>query len=186
MNTKSVSLKVFLLLLMFPTGLCAKPLGAQHIDYGLNNVDLGVHNSKSIAVYAKRNNNNAHSFSVLTLYLTIPDTENNALNIISIFDKEAKESFFVKVGGGADCVLDDFRLTYPEGKTKRAELIIGHRNLSNSYFEAGEVYFDFYRLVENQSNEIGRPKIYFQYIHSNKAGKIYFDVEDAFQEELGL
>ncbi|HWZ62849.1 MAG TPA: hypothetical protein VNX02_07505 [Steroidobacteraceae bacterium] len=74
---------------------------------GINNVDLGGTGEHATVVVGHRENCNAHSFEVTTIYL--PGGSAADLDIVGLWEDQ-KESLYLTTSGGADCTLHDFRL----------------------------------------------------------------------------
>lgn len=156
------------------------------LGYGINQADFNNDGVDDAIILARRENFNAHSFDVVTLYSQrTPDGATlKRWNIVTIFNKN-KEQLTLKVSGGADCILYDFRLLKPTTGV-HALLILANRKLSKSYFEENAVNFDYYELRYNSKGEIGFPVAYFKYLKTVQAKKKYCDVNKAFRSELGL
>ncbi len=154
--------------------------------YGTNHVDINNDGINDLVFFARRENFNAHGFDVVTFYIQIPKKDGiiKPWNIVPLF-KENKESLTLEVSGGADCILNDFRLLKPKQGTQGL-LIVAKRELSGSYYEKAAVSFDYYTLENNTAGEIGRPLAYFNYQKTVKSKNKYCDVNQAFYSELGL
>lgn len=156
------------------------------IDNGMNKVTVGKH--KIMVLHAHRENFNAHSFEVVSFYET-----GNQLNLIPLFSKgkdkdkgEENEEFSLTVGGGADCLLHDFRFVKPDGK-QPARLIVAERDLGESYADEETVHFTYYDLVDNPDEDaMGKPALYFQAKKKTRSRQHYCDVNEAFDKELHL
>lgn len=81
------------------------------LSYGITTLDLTGHGLPSMAVFARRENFNAHGFDVLTLYVNVSYGNGSppVWQLVSVFDNK-EERLTVSVSGGADCLLHDFRL----------------------------------------------------------------------------
>ncbi|HEX7815122.1 carbapenem self-resistance protein CarG family protein [Dyella sp.] len=146
---------------------------------GLNSLSLG--GQKMAIIMADRPNGNAHGFTVTSFYAT-----SDGWTIMPVFrdSKQGQdEQFNVKRGGGADCVLFDFRLLTMDGKVK---LILAKRDFGQSFADDAAVHFDVYRLESGHEDDVGRPPSYFEFERSIAARKAYCDVGEAFRQELGL
>jgi len=134
-------------------------------------------------VLSRRENGNAHGFDVVSFYVDAPPEADGArLSILPIF-KDDREKLELTVGGGADCLLHDFRLVRGNEGTY---LIVATREFGASYVDARPVTFDRYALEHNASGQVGRPLYYFEWRSSSASKLRYCDVGDAFQHELGL
>ncbi len=182
---------VFLLALVVSTTvqlLAAPPTGKViPLSDGITKLDLTGQQSDGMVILAHRENFNAHSFDVLSLYIKAGYESPNApiCNLIPVFD-DNKERLTVTIGGGADCILHDFRLVRDSDRSP-LRLIIADRSLGDEGFAgANAVTFSFYVLRINKEGEVGRPLYYFERTSQSKAKHKYCDVGEAFKNELGL
>lgn len=157
-----------------------------NLSYGTNRVDFDNNGTEDLVVFARRENFNAHGFDVASFYFEQPQDGDKAkaLGIVTIFDKD-KENFTLNVSGGADCLLNDFRLLQPKNGNQ-ALLILATRKMSKSYYEENTVTFSYYQLENNSSGDIGFPSSYFKLSESHQAEGKYCDVSEAFRAKLGL
>ena len=158
-----------------------------HINNGSNTLHIASH--EVLAFRAWRENFNAHGFDVVTLYMQDKeDGQKPTWNVLPIYGDAAdaeKEHLELTVGGGADCVLHDFRLLLPpDGHT--AELVVAQRDPGESFADAAAVHFDYYVLTKNVDGVPGWPRFYFKLQKSAKAKSTYCDVNEAFDKELHL
>lgn len=158
----------------------------QPLQNGANRVALLAGAPAGMAVLAHRENFNAHGFDVLTLYQPMPSVrgEPASWQIVPAFDAQG-EHLTLAASGGADCLLHDFRLLQPVGRSG-ATLIIAERALGDSYASPAPVTFRFYRLQRNDAGEVGRPGLYFEFDHEQTSAQPHCDVGEAFGHELGL
>jgi hypothetical protein len=156
------------------------------LSYGTNQVDFNNDGKEDLVVLARRENFNAHGFDVVSFYSEQPQDGNKAkvLGIIPIFDKNNEKLTF-NVSGGADCILNDFRLLKPKLGIQSL-LIIANRKISESFYEKNTVTFSYYNLEKNSSDEVGFPFSYFKFSKVDQAKAKYCDVNEAFSAELGL
>jgi hypothetical protein len=155
------------------------------IRNGLNQVTLGK--DHVLALRAQRENFNVHGFDLVSFYLPGEREKKGRLYLIPLFGKDGqndKEAFNVTVGGGADCLLHDFRLLQPDGK-QPARLVVAERDFGASYADAEKVHFTYYRLARNDGEE-GHPPLYFQLQRKSVSRQKYCDVNEAFDRELGM
>lgn len=157
-----------------------------HLRYGINQVNIGDSGADGMAVLGRRENFNAHGFDVFTFYVRPIKHKSDSKDwqLVSVFDGE-KEALTLTVGGGADCILHDFRLVRDSVRGS-LRLIVAERDMGNSYADTAAVHFKFYALRRNDSAEAGRPLYYFELVQNSMAKAYYCDVEDAFIKELGL
>jgi hypothetical protein len=155
------------------------------LHYGVNQFPFDG-GAEGMAVLAHRENFNAHGFDVLTLYLKPKGKKADVgdWQFLSLFDGE-KEALTLTAGGGADCMLHDFRLLQSAGPVG-VQLIVAEREPGSSYVDSAPVHFKFYTLRQNSSAEPGRPLAYFQLARTTKAKASYCDVGEAFVKELGI
>lgn len=158
----------------------------QALQGGMNRVVLETGAAAGMAVLAHRENFNAHGFDVLTIYQPLPAArgEPATWQIVPAFDERGEHLTF-SASGGADCLLRDFRVLQPVGRSG-AMLVVAERALGESYASPAPVTFRFYRLRRNDAGEVGRPRVYFEFDHAQASARPYCDVGEAFQQELGL
>jgi hypothetical protein len=160
------------------------------IKNGITQFDFGAHDTKGAKsrpgyiVLSRRENFNAHGFDLANFYAFGSGDGKGVLGTISFFDGD-KEKFEASASGGADCLLHDFRLLESK-KGKPPLLIVADRDPGDSYADEAAVTFIYFRLVENTSEDIGRPNLFFDRLAVRKVKKKYCDVGRAFEVELGL
>ena len=152
---------------------------------GVNVVNLDGAGLMATVVVAHRDNFNAHSFDVTTFYssLKTEDGGQSELRIIPIEVTETKEVLHLITAGGADCVLQDFRVI-PKPAERTAVLITGERAFGRHFADSQRVTFRYYKLRKN--SEVGRPALYFEFDKKTVTRKNYCDVNEAFDAELHL
>ena len=157
------------------------------LQNGVNAVDLDGAGTPAVIVLARRDNFNAHSFEVTTIYATLKTSGEDVSEwkIIPAMPKTGKEQLQLVTSGGADCVLHDFRLL-TDNVHHSAVLIVADRKFGKNFADKQPVTFDLYRLTRNQQELPGAPALYFKFEKQWKSGKSYADVNDAFQAELGI
>lgn len=149
---------------------------------GLNNLDLAFAGRRVSAVVGYRENFNAHSFEVVTVYLSNEDPS-KGLDIVGFWDKD-REALTLMVSGGADCLLDDFRLL----RSARGDppmLVVADRPLLTSYVDNAPVSFKFYTLRQ-KADELPGPAYWFDLGETQTSKAAYCDVGFALSRELGL
>lgn len=156
------------------------------LSYGTNQVDFNNDGKNDLVVLARRENFNAHGFDVVSFYSEQPQDGNKAkvLGIVSIFDK-SNEKLTLNISGGADCILNDFRLLKPKIGNESL-LIIANRKMSESFYEENTVTFSYYKLENNSSGEVGFPFKCFKISNVSESKAKYCDVSEALSAELGL
>ena len=134
MNLKNI----FLFTCLISNSIFSAPRVSNVIPHnnGLINVDYNGQGQKGIIISGHRENYNAHSFEVVSFYITLTSGE---LNIIP-FDLNENEIFSLSVSGGADCLLHDFRLLRGNSKTP-ATLIKADREFGGTYVNSALVTF---------------------------------------------
>ena len=105
-------------------------------------------------------------------------------DIVPLMDKN-KEKFEITIGGGADCVLHDFRLIAGSGKVP-AVLILADRDMGESYADSEKVTFTYFRLMTRKDSIAGFPPYSFERARVKISNVHYCDVTEAFQKELGI
>lgn len=150
------------------------------IGNGITQVDFTGDGVPDLIISGHRENYNAHSFDVVSFYVPFE----NIWNIVPIFGKE-KEEWQVSIGGGADCLLQDFRLL-KGGAKEPATLITADRELGESYVNPAKVTFTFYKFTRNKEAEVGEPTFSFIFSKAINSKVNYCDVGNAFKVELNL
>jgi hypothetical protein len=158
------------------------------VDNGVNTITLL--GEPAMAVRAWRENYNAHGFDVVSFYVRDKAAGEKAFwNVVPVFGQVLKgdtaERLEITVGGGADCVLHDFRLLR-SGDDKHVMLVIAQRDMGESFADAAPVHFTWYDLVRNEEEAPGDPWLSFRQTRVTQAMKPYCDVEDALDKELHL
>lgn len=158
----------------------------QPLHNGLNPLSLLVGAPAGMAVLAHRENFNAHSFDVLTIYQLVAGRPGGPVQwqIVPVMD-ERGEHLTLSASGGADCLLKDFRLLSPSA-AEGARLILAERELGESFASPAPVSFRFYRLQRNGEGIAGSPHLFFAFDHEVQAAHPYCDVGEALQRELGV
>ncbi|ACD66527.1 MAG TPA: hypothetical protein DEA57_02755 [Sulfurihydrogenibium sp.] len=158
------------------------------ISNGLNYLDLDGDGEKDIIVKGYRNNISAHTFSVISFYLSrkIDSQEKSnikRLDIISIGQLPDKEEYQLFTHEGADCILRDFRLVKIKN-SKKVYLIKAERYLSGekTYADKDTVKFTIYELQYDDTDD----RFSFNKINEFRATRKYCDVNEAFKQELGI
>ena len=144
---------------------------------GVTQLDLLGDGTPSMMVVGKRENFNAHSFDVVSLYVRV----DHQLAIVPFFDA-GKEQDQLTSSGGADCLLHDFRLFRRKPRAP-LELVVADRDYGASFVDVRPVTFRRYALVRNVDAEPGAPTWSFQLRATRVSEKSYCDVGDAFSDE---
>jgi len=156
---------------------------------GLNNLALAFAGHRISVVIGHRENFNAHSFDVVTFYLSNGEPS-EGLDIVGVWDKDKggikdKEVLTEYVSGGADCLLHDFRLLTSE-REGPPMLVVADRPLLTSYVDNAPVLFKFYALKRKTDGLPGGPAYWFDLVETQASRVEYCDVGVALSRELGL
>ena len=155
---------------------------------GFNEVHFEGLNYKTLVVVAHRENYNAHSYDVTTIYVDYKPTgkyETPGLQIIPIIEKDEKNTLNLLTSGGADCVLDDFRILN-NTQTHETLVIYADRKFGETFVDSEPVTFTYYKLAFDKDEIPGFPPFSFEYWKTVQTQQKYCDVEKAFAAELGL
>jgi hypothetical protein len=150
---------------------------------GLNNLALTFAGHRISVVIGHRENFNAHSFDVVTFYLSNGELS-QGLDIVGIWDKD-NEVLTEHVSGGADCLLHDFRLLSTERRGPLM-LVVADRPLLTSYADNAPVSFKFYTLKQKTDGLPGGPAYWFDLVETQTSKAAYCDVGVALSRELRL
>ncbi len=146
---------------------------------GITKLDLLGDGTPSMTVVGKRENFNAHSFDVISLYVQV----DRRWEIVPFFDA-GKEQDQLTSSGGADCLLHDFRFLRHKPHAP-LELVVADRDYGGSFVDVRPVTFRRYALIRNVDSEPGAPTWSFQLRATRVSEKSYCDVGDAFKQESG-
>ena len=156
------------------------------LAYGITRLAHFAGDTNGLVVMSRRENGNGHGFDVVSFYVEAAAgaQDQPSLSILPLFRKDKdEEKLELTVGGGADCLLHDFRLTHGAGGV---ELIVATREFGDTYVDERPVTFDRYELEHNATGEVGRPPYYFEWKEATTSKRRYCDVGDAFKQDLGL
>jgi hypothetical protein len=157
---------------------------------GPNNANLLGNGTTSQVFVSRRENGNAHGFSVVAFYLLTGTSEHGGvaswllLPFLGGPGDTATNRAILSTSEGADCTLGDIRLLQPRGKA--ATIVIGRREPGESIADPAPIQFQYYRVVHDEAGVPGRPEYYIEYVRSVKAKQPYCDVNIAFDRDLGL
>ena len=158
------------------------------IENGENHVDFAGDGTPGLVVSGHRENYNAHSFDVVSFYVQ-SDAGTGAGKqwlIVPITNSKSKqwdEKFEVTIGGGADCLLHDFRLLARDDD-KPATLLIAERT-TGDFVEREPITFSYYTLVHNTDRNFGSIPYVFDLSRVTTSKANYCDVDEAMKTELG-
>jgi hypothetical protein len=160
---------------------------------GSNEIDINADGLKDQIFVAWRENFNDHGFDMFTFYLRfnkkiMPDIiPNDEWYLVPFFNKEGVENSLTSFEE-ADCTSSDIRVLRPALPKKAPVIVIvGIRDYEfPAVDERASVRFLVYELKHNKENIAGFPPYYFQCVRTILGQKKYCDINDAFQEELGL
>ena len=150
---------------------------------GLNDVNLGFAGRRAAVVIGHRENFNAHSFDIVTIYLS-NGKSSEGLDIVGFWDKD-QEALYLTVSGGADCLLHDFRLLR-SARSDPSMVVVADRPLLRTYVDAEPVSFKFYSFKQKTDRLPGGPAYWFDLIGTQTSKAAYCDVGVALSHELGL
>jgi len=156
------------------------------LAYGITRLAHFAGDADGLVVMSRRENGNGHGFDVVSFYVeAVAGVQDEPpLSILPLFKKDKdEEKLELTVGGGADCLLHDFRLTHGAGGVY---LIVATREFGESYVDERPVTFDRYELEHNATGEVGRPPYYFEWKEASTSQRRYCDVGDAFKQDLRL
>jgi hypothetical protein len=157
---------------------------------GANPVDLLGDGTKGQAFVAWRGNYNAHGFSTVAFYVLANSDRGDTKpvwQVVPFFggrnDRDPVPELYHTVEG-ADCILSDLRVLRHDHSP--VEIVVARREFGESFAASAAVQFDYYKLVRNSDGIPGWPPYYFEHSRSAPAKQSYCDVNEAFEQELGL
>ena len=144
---------------------------------GITKLDLLGDGTQSMMVIGRRENFNAHSFDLASLYVQV----GRQWQAVTFFDSDTEMDHLTSAGG-ADCLLHDFRLirTAPH---EPLELVVADRDFGDGFADVQPVVFRRYSLKHNDDELPGRPAWYFELYATQTSLRPYCDVGDAFRQE---
>ena len=157
------------------------------IENGENRVDIVGDGTPGLVISGHRENFNAHSFDVVSFYVQANAGGKQQWLVVPIMDSKGKkldEKFELFVGGGADCLLNDFRLLARNG-AEPATLIVAER-IKGDFVEREPITFSYYTLVHNTDGDPGSVPYVFDLARVTTSKSNYCDVDEAMQTELGI
>jgi hypothetical protein len=107
------------------------------------------------------------------------------LKIIPIKQEGRDDLLRFRTGGGADCVLEDYRL-FADPANHSSVLIIATREFGEHFADEQMVAFEYFKLARNLEGLPGAPALYFKSEKQWNSKKKYCDVNDAFKGELNI
>lgn len=155
---------------------------------GPNQVDLDGDGRPDEVIVARRENGNAHDFSVFTFLAHSVSAYSDTVqwNLLPFFDGRGQELDALATTEGADCLLGTVWLVRESGRAGNALGVLdGDREVGESYAAPAPVRFTLYRLFVNDSGAIGSPRLSFRVQRTFRAPKPYCDVRNA-AAALGL
>jgi hypothetical protein len=167
------------------TSLAREFAGYSVVDLrpGVNRFRLDGASGDAVVVLGHRENFNAHGFDVATFYVQRPRPR-PSLDLVTFWDGD-EESLELRLSGGADCRLHDFRVLRPKGG-EFPVVVLADRELGDSYASAEIVTFRIYELRHNRDGEVGRPALWFERAATQTAVRKYCDVGEALEKELNI
>jgi hypothetical protein len=162
-----------------------QPVDAAALKNGLNYVDFTGDGVKDLIVVAHRSNFNAHGYDAVSFYTqaALSDGNNSSPEEWHIVPLTygGQEHLNIRVSGGADCVLHDFRLIASTGS-----VILADRDFGQDFGDSQVVTFTYLDLVKNVDGIPGWPVFGFEVKSTSRSHGSYCDVGDAFIKELGV
>ena len=154
---------------------------------GANSIDLNGDGKPDVVFDAWRDNGNAHGFEVITFYLADPD-QTGQWRLLPLYDSTMRhERDFYRTFMGADCVLEDLVVVRSKANPHApAELVLGSRQMGQSFVDSMPVTFTVYQFVSDSEATVGSPPYYFRATRVIRGRHRYCDINDAFEHELGL
>ncbi len=165
------------MLLLVAAAATAAGQGPFRPGNGITSLDLLGNGTPSMTVVGKRENFNAHSFDVVSLYVRV----DRRWEIVPFFDA-GKEQDQLTSSGGADCLLHDFRF-FRRKPHAPLELVVADRDDGDSFVDTRPVTFRRYALARNVDSTPGAPTWSFQLGSTRRSAKSYCDVGEAFDNE---
>ena len=144
---------------------------------GIHRIDLLGDGTPAMVVVGRRDNGNAHGIDIASLYLRV---HQQWLSVVR-FDAPDDEHDQLHASGGADCVLQDFRLIR-RGAHRSLGLVVAERDFGDGFVDRQPVRFRVYRLTHG--DDVGRPTWFFEQTGAFTSVGRYCDVGPAFQLEL--
>ncbi len=144
---------------------------------GVTPLDLLGDGTPAMTVVGRRENFNAHSFDVVSLFVRV----GNAWELVPLYDADTEHDSLTS-SGGADCLLHDFRLLRPRPRAA-LDLVVADRDYGDSFVAVRPVTFRLYQLTKNVDSVPGWPTWHFQLRATRTSAKPYCDVGDAFDHE---
>lgn len=173
----SVLLSCFFVFALSPSAGNAKSLKA--FQNGISHIDLDADEHREIIVKADRENNNAHSYHVLSFY---KKTAAERLAVIPV-EKPDDSGYtdMLSTQQGADCTIRDYALIKGNGNSA-PRLIRARRSLDEGYAAQARVTFTIYTLGKNKKEIAGMPNHYFAVKARKKSKQRYCDVGSALED----
>jgi hypothetical protein len=158
---------------------------------GPNRIDINGDGVADNIFVARRENFNAHGFDLFAFYVWHKETViDDRWHVVPFFDEkgaEPHEKEHLITFEGADCTLSDIRLLHAASSKSAPVIVIkGVREFGNSFADDAPVAFQVYELRRNKEMIVGYPPYYFELTRTIAGKKKYCDINDAFQQELGL
>ena len=159
-----------------------------HLKNGPNHLDFDGDGSPDLVFVARRENFNAHGFTLTTFYTNAKlndDDGSRMWSVAPLFDKDGRENDNFATFEGADCTLRDMVILRASSKAP-VILVTAERPLGRSFVDDLPVTFTVYRLRRNEDGVFGRPITYFEEVSRTQSTKAYCDVDAAMTRELGI
>jgi carbapenem resistance CarG-like protein len=156
------------------------------LSNGPNYIDLNGDGIDDLIFVGRYQNHNAHSYDRFTVYVLYSDKYlPRKWYLVPFFnEKGVPREDSLATSEGADCMLRDIRLLTPRSqRVAPVTIILGARDLRESYLESEKVRFVVYRLKKDI--EVW-PPFYFQVERTIQGKAMHCDINEAFASELGI
>lgn len=156
---------------------------------GPNRIDLDGDGRVDEVFVGRRENFNAHDFSVYTFYASYPSSYMPGINwhVVPFFPQnEGEERDALTTSEGADCTLGIVLVVQDTTKhPSPVEVLVGARVFGATFATRDTVHFTLYTLEHNDGGP-GRPTLSFEAQRTITPSKLYCDVNRAAVDGLGL
>ena len=156
---------------------------------GDNAADINGDGKDDCIFVARRENYNAHGYSQYSFYIHYKDTdaEQPLWYLVTFEDKDHSRYDNLTTVEGADGNIQDIRVLRSDSPSDSSlTVIIGRREMGQSYADSGKVSFTVYQLCRNQEGVPGWPPFYFQESRTIFGKMKHVDINEAFSSELGI
>ena len=195
-SSLALPIAIALLSAQAASGQRSSPMGDPRVvrlHDGRNALDIVGDGGTGEVDIAVRENFNAHGHHVAIFFVRAPldpveARSPRAWQVVPFFGLHGDSLTADELFGtteGADCTLRDLRVIAGSGG-RPVTVVVGERELAGGYADSASVRFQYYELRVNRSESVGYPTYRFAPTRVVQAKGRYCDVDDAFQQELGL